>query len=216
MKLLAVIVISFISANAWAAKSGLPESEIQSALDADLAKVGNVCLNLHSWYVKGTSSSSVTVSQGQQDTAEQMDALVSAGLISFVKDDQQSASVDDTSIKRGRYIVTDLGRPYYRTVPNTSLSKDVQEKTVLGDFCFGKITLKKIISWRTLASDNGNKVVEVKYQYWVDDLPKWTKNADVVKNFPQIQNVTSNAGLPTGVATLVQIGRQWKVMNSGS
>jgi hypothetical protein len=159
-----------------------PEANLQNltaAMNAYLAKKGDLCLGKRQWPIDVPQREAGTRSRN----AVQMPVLEHVGLVSAsaakVQDTRESEL--PTEIAVTRYALTEEGKKYFH-------ARDTQ-----ADFCAAHLTLDKVVGWQARKHENNASAVVVTYTYKIDAAP-WTGDADVQKAFPMMDRVVRGAG----------------------
>lgn len=152
-------------------------SNLTAAMNAYLAKKGDLCLGKNKWPIDVPQREAGTRARN----AVQMPVLERVGLVSA-----STAKVEDAKeageIMVTRYALTDEGKKYFHV-------REAQD----GDFCAAHLTLDKIVGWEARKDAKDPSAVVVTYTYRIDAAP-WTGDADVQKAFPMVDRVVRGAG----------------------
>ncbi|HWU98477.1 MAG TPA: hypothetical protein VN114_08195, partial [Oxalicibacterium sp.] len=63
-------------------------------------------------------------------------------------------------------------------------------KEIPGDFCAGRMTLDKVVSWKPVKEVDGKKHTVVTYTYNID-ATEWAKKPELQKVFPMVDYVVN-------------------------
>lgn len=181
-------VISLTILSACEDKTEANVSNLTQGMNEYLAKNGDFCIGDTQW--------PIDVTQHEMDTrghnAVQMPVMEKAGLVRSsiasvsMKDDDGNAVKD---VKVMRYELTDEGRKYYLHQPGRKDANGTL-KEIPGDFCAGRMTLDKIVSWGPVKEVDGQKHTIVTYTYNID-AADWAKKPELQKVFPMVAYVVN-------------------------
>lgn len=181
-------LISLMILSACEDKTEANVGNLTQGMNEYLAKNGDFCIGDTQW--------PIDVTQHEMNTgghnAVQMPVMEKAGLVHSsialvnMKDDDGNEVQD---VKVMRYELTNEGKKYYLHQPGR---KDASGnlKEIPGDFCAGKMTLDKIVSWGAVKEVNGQKHTIVTYTYNID-AAEWAKKPELQKVFPMVAYVVN-------------------------
>lgn len=124
----------------------------------------------------------VAPGKGAKEAKEQMDSLMTAGLLKRLED--RDLHVDS-------YTLTPAGN---RAAPA---------------FCYGHREVTAIDGFTPPAPRNGFNETDVSYHYQMLNVPVWAKTDEVIKAFPQLAKDLGDS--PSDKITLATVGAGWQV-----
>jgi hypothetical protein len=181
-----------IASLAACSKSDVPTADTFTAgMNTYLAQRGNLCLDKRQWPIDVTPEEMANHERNanQMPVFEKLGLVTSSDAVATYKTEEKSETV---TVKR--YVLTDEGKKYYiADVPLSSLENHPQKEPA-GDFCAGKLSLDKVVSWTPpTTNDKGQKQTVVSYTYHIDPAP-WMKTAEARGILPVVANIIDMAG----------------------
>jgi hypothetical protein len=174
-----------------ASKRDANEKNFSEAINAYLAKRGQLCLGI-------TSTWPVDLNEGERrmtvGRAPVMAALEKIGLVRFHETASESTPLFSTrpvKVTVLRYELTEEGKKFYREKQGLSLPGN---KATQGDLCYGQQGLDKIVKWQGPSAVGDSKEALVFYTYRIDNLADWAMNTDLQRAFPGIVPTIDGAG----------------------
>lgn len=139
---------------------------------------------------------------GDKDTAQQLNPLVAAGLLSVT-----TIQKNETAIS-GKGLTVDYLR-YAPVAGQTAVRKGADSFLGGSDICFARRKILNIESFTAPADMAGVKATRVTYAYELKDIAPWATKPDIATAFPQIGAMLAK---PTGQATdgLIETDSGWK------
>jgi hypothetical protein len=182
---------------ACSSKNDPNEKNFGAAIDAYLAKKGDLCLNTETWPVDVTEMDrKMSASRGIPGKLERMNALVSVGLATSSDVDKPQVSFTGQptgrSVRLTQYSLTSKGREFFRERQGT-FSKP-KEGEMRGDICYGRRAVDSIIKWEGPVKLGDYQDARVKYHYKIVDLADWAKAPEIQSAFPSIKDLIDGAG----------------------
>lgn len=177
------------------------------ALDAYLAKKGQICLGIPSAWPVDLNDAERRSGMGR---AAEMAALEKAGLVrSHETETEYTAALSSRPVKTQvlRYDLTDSGKTFYREKDRLALAGN---KLVQGDLCYGQQTLDRIVKWDGPTPVGDSKEASVFYTYKIENLAEWAKNPDIQRIFPGIVSTIAGAGKTQMSQALTLTNQGWE------
>lgn len=190
-----------------ASKKDANEKNFSEALNAYLAKKGQLCLGIPSAWPVDVNDAERRSGMG---TAAEMAGLEKAGLLrSHETETEYMPPLSSRPVKTKvlRYELTDNGKTFYREKDRLGLAGN---KQVQGDLCYGQQALDKIVNWQGPTAAGGSKEATVFYTYRIENLAEWAKNADIQRVFPGIVPTIDGAGQTVMNQALTLTSRGWE------
>jgi hypothetical protein len=190
-----------------ASKKDANEKNFSEALDAYLAKKGQICLGIPSAWPVDLNEAEHRSGMGR---AAEMAALEKAGLVSSHEAETEYTpplSSLPVRTKVLRYELTDSGKTFYREKDRLTLAGS---KQVQGDLCYGQQALDKIIKWDGPTAVGDSKEASVFYTYKIENLAEWAKNPDLQRVFPGIVSTINGAGKTQMNQALTLTSQGWE------
>jgi DNA-binding MarR family transcriptional regulator len=154
------------------------EAHFTQALQAYLARRGDLCVNRSAWPVEITREEAA---QGSRNSM-QLPVLERLGLV-------RSTMVAATQSRR--YELTDEGRRFL--LARAPYKRDTGHAVADHDFCVARLSLKHVVGWETPGSQRVGAETVVSYTYDVSAAP-WTADPQVRQVFPMVDRVLRGAG----------------------
>lgn len=189
--LIAAIVMSIA---ACSNKTDPNKGNFSTAIDAYLAKKGELCLNDETWPSEKTEMDErIGASLGG---GNRMKALESAGLISSSKTEKQILSYNGKPTGRSqsitRYDLTDKGKTFFQETKSRFSSP--KEGEIRGALCYGKKALAEIIKWEGPMKLGDYQEAKVFYHYKINDLADWAQSPEIQAVYPNVKTWVDGAG----------------------
>jgi len=190
-----------------ASKKDANEKNFSEALNAYLAKKGQLCLGTPStWPVDLNQAER----RGGMGTAAEMTALEKAGLVhSHEAETEYTPPFSSHPVKTKvlRYELTDSGKTFYREKGRLALAANKQAQ---GDLCYGQQALDKVVKWDEPTSVGEVREASVFYTYKIENLAGWAKDLDVQRVFPGIVSTIDGAGKTQMNQALTLTSQGWE------
>lgn len=158
--------------------SDATEAHFSQALQAYLARRGDLCVNRSTWPVDVTPEEAA---QGSRNSV-QLPVLQRLGLV-------RATTLADTHAQR--YELTDAGRSFF--LARAPYKRDTGHAVADHDFCVAHLTLQHVVGWETPKSEAVGAETVVSYTYTVRAAP-WTSDPEVRRAFPMVDRVLRGAG----------------------
>jgi len=167
------------------------------AIDAYLAKRGELCLNSQAWpFELSDMQKRMGNPFGGAGPAGEMEALKSQGLVSsnVVERPVTAFGVGATGRMERvtRYELTAEGERYLRVGRNELHAAN--KGATRGSLCYGRKALEKVVKWEGPIKLGDYQSVSVKYLYRVVDLAEWASSEEIQAAFPHVKQVIHGAG----------------------
>jgi len=168
----------------------LNNAALSSALQTYLVQQGDFCLGKFDWPID-VSAHDITI---HTNNAIQMPVLEKIGLVSS-SDSTAIRKIDetDTTVPVRRYVLTAEGQKFYLQKPINSVSPSGEKISHRGDFCAGKLSLDKVISWSAPHDVGDSQETTINYTYKIA-AADWTHNPQIRKAFPMLDRIVTGAG----------------------
>ncbi|MBF6989470.1 hypothetical protein [Cupriavidus sp. IK-TO18] len=173
------------------------EKNFGAALSQYLEKKGELCLGFSKWPIDVTETDLRLEKTMPSGTAGRMAALERAGLVSSAMTEiEEKSYITGTPMKFTvkRYTVTEAGKNYYREWEVDSFRSDGVKKVKLGDLCYGRKALQKVVKWEGPMKLGDYQEAGVTYLYKIDGLSDWAKRPEIQATFPTIPRTLEGAG----------------------
>jgi hypothetical protein len=203
----------FLVVVSCASKNDANEKNFSEALNAYLAKKGQLCLGIPSAWPVDVNEAERRSGMG---TAAEMAALEKVGLVrSHEAETEYMPPLSSRPVKTKvlRYELTDNGKTFYREKDRLGLAGN---KQVQGDLCYGQQALDKIVNWQGPTAAGDSKEVTVFYTYRIENLSDWAKNPDIQRVFPGIVSTIDGAGKTQMNQPLTLTNQGWQAKRIGS
>jgi len=192
--LLGVIVLS-----GCGSKQDANEKNFGAAIEQYLDKKGELCLSLKTWPKDVTEMDLQMNKILPNDTVVKMAALQSIGLASSVDieiegTDFLTGKPDGIKSRVKRYTLTDTGKRFYYEKDVVQMGLEGPKKVILGDICYGKKSLAKVVKWEGPMKFGDYQEARVIYLYGIKDLADWTKKTEFQASFPYARQIIEGAG----------------------
>ena len=152
------------------------EANFGQALQAYLARRGDLCVNRSAWPVDVTREEAA---QGSRNSV-QLPVLERLGLV-------HSTQLAATQ----RYDLTDAGRQFF--LARQPYRRDTGHAVADHDLCVARLSLKRVVAWEPPSSQAIGAETTVSYTYDVTGAP-WTSDPEVRRVFPMVDRVLRGAG----------------------
>jgi len=164
------------------------EANFTQALQAYLARRGDLCLGRSSWPVDVTQDEAAHGSRN----ALQLPVLERLGLVaaSVVQVDTGDEGARHPTQAR-RYQLTEAGRKFY--LARAPYKRDPGHAVADHDFCAGRLTLQRVVRWDAPSSQAVGAETVVTYTYAVTPAP-WATDPEARRVFPMVDRVLRGAG----------------------
>jgi hypothetical protein len=167
------------------------EENFRAAVNHDLVSNSMKCLPQISWPAHGNPADA----DDPYSFYNVGMAFVNAGLAT--KYDEPGAKSNNAQ-KSVAFSLTDEGRKLlvrqeYQPVPDKEI----------GQFCYGKVKLQRILNWDAPRKINGAWATAVLYSYELTDVPGWAENARVKATYPFLTSELAGEGHATTSVALV-------------
>ena len=211
--LLWLILFSVLLLVSCASKRDANEKNFSEALDAYLAKKGQICLGIPSAWPVDLNEAARRSGMG---TAAEMAALEKVGLVRSHETETEympPLSSRPVNTKVLRYELTENGKTFYREKDRLGLGGN---KQVQGDLCYGQQVLDKIVKWEGPTAAGDSEEASIFYTYRIENLAEWAKNPDIQRVFPGIVSTIDGAGktVMNQALTLTNQGWQAKALDN--
>jgi hypothetical protein len=190
-----------------ASKKDTNEKNFSEAINAYLAKRGQLCLGIASTWPVDLNEGERRMTVGR---APDMAALARIGLVRSHETETESTPLFSTrpvKAKVLRYELTEDGRKFYREKESLGLPS---KKQIQGDLCYGQQALDKIVKWEGPTATGDYKEASVFYTYKIENLAEWAKNPDVQTVFPGIVPTIDGVGRTTMNLALTLTNQGWQ------
>jgi hypothetical protein len=210
---LCVMVLGTLLLVGCGSKKDANEKNFSEAINAYLAKRGQLCLGITSTWPVDLNESERRMTVGR---APVMAALEKIGLLRSHETTSESTplfSARPIKVTVLRYELTEEGKKFYREKQGLSLPGN---KETQGDLCYGQQDLDKIVKWQGPTAVGDAEEASVFYTYKIDNLADWAMNPDVQRVFPGIVPTIDGAAktLMNQALTLTNQGWQAKGFDS--
>ena len=188
---LCVMVLGTLLLVGCGGKNNANEKNFSEAINAYLAKRGQLCLGITSTWPVDLNESERRMTVGR---APVMAALEKLGLVRSQETTSESTplfSARPVKVTVLRYELTEKGKTFYREKQGLSLPGN---KKTQGELCYGQQALDKIVKWQGPTPAGGTEEASVFYTYKIDNLADWAMNPDVQRDFPGIVPTIDGAG----------------------
>jgi hypothetical protein len=190
-----------------ASKKDANQKNFSEALDAYLAKKGQICLGIPSAWPVDLNEAELRSGLGR---APEMAALEKAGLVrSHEAETEYTPPLSTRPIKAKvlRYELTDNGKTFYREKDRIGLGGN---KQVQGDLCYGQQAPDKIVKWEGPTTVGDSIEASVFFTYKIDNLAEWAKNSDIQRVFPGVASTINGAGNTQMNQALILTNQGWQ------
>ncbi|MBP0625420.1 hypothetical protein [Cupriavidus consociatus] len=192
-------------------KHDASEENFAAAVNQYLDKHGDLCLTLLQWPTDiPVEKIEVSKVMKRDSPAKYLDALVAAGLASesdiVVDQLRYDGKPNGHAYNVKRYVLSEIGRRYYREQSTSAVGGSPE----VGDLCFGKAALDKIVKWDTPMNLRGPQQEQVTYTYKIDNLAEWAMNPAVQKAYLGLQYTIANAGKQQKTHDLTLTNNGWE------
>lgn len=161
---------------------------LRAALEKFLQEKGNLCLGKFDWPIEVSERDA---SLGTRD-AMQMPVLEKLGVVSSTLVEKREEGADRTFTVM-LYELTAKGKKFYLARDTASAGADGKAVVHHGDFCAGKLSLDRIISWSTPLGEAAVKQATVAYTYRVA-AADWARKPEAQKVFPMVERIVKGEG----------------------
>ena len=164
------------------------EANFTQALQAYLARRGDLCVGRASWPVDVTREEAAQRSRNstQLPVLERL-GLVTSSLVQVETGDEGARHATQAR----RYQLTEEGRKFY--LARAPYKHDTARAVADHDFCAAHLTLKRVVHWDTPKSQEVGAETVVTYTY--DATPAaWTADPEARRVFPMVDRVLRGAG----------------------
>jgi hypothetical protein len=190
-----------------ASKRDANEKNFSEAINAYLAKRGQLCLGITSTWPVDVNESERRMTVGR---APVMAALEKIGLLRSHETTSESTplfSARPVKVTVLRYELTEEGKKFYREKQGLTLPGN---KKTQGDLCYGQQDLDKIVKWQGPTAVGGSEEASVFYTYKIDNLADWAMNPDVQRVFPGIVPTVNGAAKTVMNQALTLTNQGWQ------
>ena len=162
----------------------LPDKAMAKGLGAYLAQYGDVCVGKFDWPIDVAPGDAEA---GSRD-AVQLPVLAQLGLVesSSGMTVRRNAAGEEQQVPVERYALTDAGKKFYLKRETTTISATGEKVARSGDFCVGKLSLAKVVSWDAASGT-------ASYTYKFAPAP-WMKDPAAQRAFPMIAYIMQGEG----------------------
>jgi len=173
------------------------EKNFGAALSQYLEKKGELCLGFRKWPIDVSEADLRLQKTMPTGTANRMAALEQAGLVSSAMTEVVEKSYITGTLMKftvKRYAVTDAGKTYYHEWEVDSFGSDGAKMVKLGDLCYGKKSLEKVVKWEGPIKLGDYQEAGVTYLYKIEGIADWAKRPEIQATFPSIPRMLEGAG----------------------
>lgn len=174
----AMIVALMLAAGA-AQSAQLPDKAMTQGLSRYLSQYGDVCVGKFDWPIDVAPGDAEA---GSRD-AIQLPVLAKLGLVSAESGMTQRG---EQQVPVERYTLTEAGKTFYLKRDTTTVSPTGEKIIRNGDFCVGKLSVAKLVSW-----DAATGTASYTYKFAV---APWMKEASAQQVFPMIAYIMQGEG----------------------
>jgi len=202
-----VIVLGVFLLVGCGSKKDANEKNFSEAINAYMAKRGQLCLGITSMWPVDLNESERRMTVGR---APVMEALEKIGLVRSHETTSESTPLFSTrpvKVTVLRYELTEEGKTFYREKQGLSLPGN---KETQGDLCYGQQALDKIVKWEGPTTVGDSKEASVFYTYKIDNLAEWAKNPDIQSVFPGVVSSVAGAGKTQMNQALTLTNQGWQ------
>lgn len=188
---LCFLVLGTLPILGCATKKDISEKNFSDALDAYLAKRGQLCLGMASKWPIDVDERGRGTTVG---IAPVMAVLEKIGLAhSHETETEYTPPLSSILLKTKvlRYDLTDEGKTFYREKAHLGLAGPQETQ---GDLCYGQQVLDKIVKWEGPVEFGDYKEVSVFYTYKIENLASWATDPDLQRVFPGAALTINDAG----------------------
>lgn len=175
----AMIAALMLAAGAAQAAQQLPNKAMAAGLSRYLAQYGDVCVGKFDWPIDVAPGDAEA---GSRD-AIQLPVLARLGLVSAESGMTQRG---EQQVPVERYSLTEAGKKFYLKRDTTTVSPTGEKIVRTGDFCVGKLSVAKLVSWDAASGT-------ASYTYKFSAAP-WMKEASAQQAFPMIAYIMQGEG----------------------
>ena len=171
-----MMAAALIAAGAAQAAPPLPNKAMAAGLSQYLAQYGDVCVAKFDWPIDVAPGDAEA---GSRD-AVQLPVLAQLGLVESVSGMTVRHDADgaEKEVPVDRYSLTEAGKKFYLKRETTTTTRAGEKIARHGDFCVGKLSLAKVVSWNA-------ETQTASYIYKFAAAP-WMKEASAQQAFPMI------------------------------
>ena len=196
-----------------AAQAGQPAAPTRAAMTAALNKYlaqhGDLCIGRYDWPIDVPVAEFAYPSR---DTL-QLPTMENAGLVSSSTAMVQRSEGDGDEkqmkvVEVRRYELTDEGRRFYLKRTMVSGGPGGAPVPHDGDFCAGRLSLDKVLSWDKPAVVGDHEETVVTYTYRIAAYP-WAKDEDLQDVFPMVAKVVNGGGSMKLQQRMRRVGNNW-------
>jgi hypothetical protein len=165
------------------------EANFTKAMQAYLAKRGDLCLDKTAWPIDVTEAERPAASRN----AVQMPVLERLGLVSSEMASVATSIGDGKTVQQvQRYRLTKAGMQYFLARPPRQ--SVTGPKPAEHDLCAARLSLDKVVGWEVSDQQADGKQAVVTYTYKVDPAT-WTSDPETRRAFPFVDRVIQGAGI---------------------
>lgn len=157
----------------------LPNKAMTAGLGRFLSQHGDVCVGKFDWPIDVAPGDAEA---GSRD-AIQLPVLAKLGLASA---ESGTTMRGEQQVPVERYTLTEAGKKFYLKRDTTTVSPTGEKIARTGDFCVGKLSVDKLVSWDAATGT-------ASYTYKFAAAP-WMKEASAQQAFPMIAYIMKGEG----------------------
>ncbi|MDB5856786.1 MAG: hypothetical protein JWQ76_475 [Ramlibacter sp.] len=182
------------------------EANFAHALNAYLAKRGDLCLDRSSWPVDVTRAE---FTQGSRN-ATQLPVLEKLGLVASTEVVVDVAASDGHPSERTqarRYRLTDAGRGYY--LAREPHQRATGRPQADHDLCAARLTLRRVLAWEPATTHAVGAETVVSYTYNIAPAA-WTNDPEARRAFPMVERMVRGEGVVRLKEGMVLTSQGWQ------
>jgi hypothetical protein len=173
------MIAALMLAAGTAQAAQLPNKAMAAGLRKYLAQHGDVCVGKFDWPIDVVPGDAEA---GSRD-AIQLPVLAKLGLVSAESGMTQRG---EQQVPVERYSLTEAGKKFYLKRDTTTVSPTGEKIVRTGDFCVGKLSVAKLVSW-----DEATGTASYTYKF---AAAPWMKEAPAQQVFPMIAYIMKGEG----------------------
>lgn len=156
-----------------------PDKAMAAGLSKYLAQNGDVCVGKFDWPIDVAPGDAEA---GSRD-AIQLPVLAKLGLVNA---ESGMTTRGEQQVPVERYSLTEAGKKFYLKRDTTTVSPTGEKITRTGDFCVGKLSVAKLVSW-----DEATGTASYTYKF---AAAPWMKELSAQQVFPMIAYIMKGEG----------------------